>query len=484
MTSARAPAARHERILGARVRRAPVVLCLLAATITACRVGPKYERPELNIPAEFRSDTSDGARHESLGDEKWSEVFRDSVLQSLIRRALTENFDVKIATARLLQARAQLTITRADQFPTIAVEANATRVRTPATTRGGFSLPASTDNTFRFGGMLSWEVDFWQKFRSATEAQRANLLGARWATRAVLVSVVRDVAQGYFTLRELDLELAIARRTLDAREESLRLTRVQEQGGVVSLIDVRQAEQLVATAASVITDTERAITQQENALSTLLGDNPHAIRRGLALVDQPVPPEVPPGLPSRLLERRPDIRQAEQALVAANASIGVAKAALFPQITLTADAGFQSNTLSRLLSEPSYFWSVSGDLLQQVFNAGRLKARVRLTEAQKLELVYAYRQTIVQAFQEVSDALVAYQKNRILRRQLEELVTATQDAARLADIRYRGGVASYLEVLTSQTNYFNAQLELARARLAEYVSLVQLYSALGGGWEQ
>jgi multidrug efflux system outer membrane protein len=278
--------------------------------------------------------------------------------------------------------------------------------------------------------------------------------------------------------------LEIARRTLAAREESLTLTRVQEAGGIVSMLDVRQAEQLALTAASVITDTERLVTQQENAISVLLGQNPGPIARGRPLVDQPLPPRVPAGLPSNLLERRPDIQRAEQDLVAANARIGVAKAAFYPAITLTADGGFQSNTLSTLLSGPAALWGVGVDVLQQIFNGGRLKGNVQLTEAQQLELIYTYRQTVLQAFREVSDALVGYQKTRELREQLTRLVTSTGDAARLADIRYRGGVSSYLEVLTSQTSFFNAELSLARAQLNEALSLVQLYAALGGGWQQ
>jgi multidrug efflux system outer membrane protein len=445
-------------------------------------VGPKYERPPLNPPAEFRGDTAESPSRASFGDEKWSEVFRDTALQSLIAEALRMNYDVRIAAARVLQARAQLTITRADQFPTVTAGATVTRERTPETGRGGITIPASTDNTYRLGMMAAWEIDFWGKFRSATEAERAKLLGAQWGVRAVMVSVVSLVAQAYFTLRQLDLQLAIARRTLTARDESLRLTRIQEQVGTVSMLDVRQAEQLYYTAASVITDTERLIEQQENAISILLGRNPGPIPRGLALTDQPEPEEMPPGLPSSLIERRPDIRQAEQALVASNALIGVAKAALFPSISLTATGGFESNALSALFSGPAAFWSVTGDLVQQVFNAGRLKANVRLTEAQKLELVYTYQQTVRVAFREVSDALVGYRKTLELRRQLTLLVASTEDAARLSDIRYRGGVASYLEVLTSQTSFFNAELDLAQARLAELLALVQLYSALGGGW--
>ena len=468
------------RISGIRSLSVLVVLVVLSS---ACRVGPRYTRPPVDAPATFRGAPADSVRSASLGEAKWWEVFRDEELQRLIAQALTENYDVRIAAARILQARAQLTITRADQFPTVTAGATATGERTPATRQGGFAIPASNQGVYHVDATLTWEIDFWGKFRSATEAERATLLGTQWAARAVLVSVVDLVAQSYFTLRELDLELEIARRTLAAREESLRLTRVQESGGIVSMLDVREAEQLVSTAASVITDAERLIAQQENALSILLGQNPGPIPRGRPLVDQPEPPAVPAGLPSSLLERRPDIRQTEQTLIASTARIGVARAALYPEITLTGTGGFQSNALSALFAGPAALWSISGGLVQQIFNAGRLKANVRLTEAQQLELVFTYQQTVKQAFREVSDALVGYQKTRELRGQLTALVAATQDAARLSDIRYRGGVTSYLEVLTSQTNSFNAELSLARGRLNELLALVQLYAALGGGWQ-
>jgi multidrug efflux system outer membrane protein len=459
-------------------------LSMCAALWSACRVGPRYVRPPVDAPATFRGAPADSARSASLGEAKWWNVFGDEELQRLIGQALNENYDVRIAATRILQARAQLTITRADQFPTVTADANVTGERTPSTRQGGFAIPASTQGVYHVDATLIWEADFWGKFRSATEAERATLLGTQWAARAVLVSVVDLVAQGYFTLRELDLELEIARRTLAARQESLRLTRVQESGGTVSMLDVREAEQLASTAESVITDTERLITQQENALSVLLGRNPGPIPRGRPLIDQPEPPEVPAGLPSSLIERRPDIRQAEQTLIASTARIGVAQAALFPDITLTGTGGFQSNALSALFSGPAALWTISGGVVQQIFNAGRLKANVRLTEAQQLEFVYSYQQTVKQAFREVSDALVGYQKTRELRRRLTELAAATQDAARLSDIRYRGGVASYLEVLTSQTNAFNAELALARGRLNELLTLVRLYAALGGGWQR
>ncbi|HEY7394527.1 MAG TPA: efflux transporter outer membrane subunit, partial [Gemmatimonadaceae bacterium] len=367
--------------MAVRLRRALLLTTLLALAVE-CRVGPRYQRPDVDAPPEYRGYDQDTTKTGSLGDMKWSELFRDDELQKLVSRALIANYDVRVAAARVLQALAQLTITRADQFPNVTGDASATRERTPASSRGGFEVPATTNNLFHIGASISWEADFWLKFRSATEAQRARLLGARWAERAVMVSVVSLVAQGYFTLRELDLRLEIAQRTLTARQESLRLTRIQEQIGSVSLLDVRQAEQLVYTAESVITDTQRQIEQQENAISILLGQNPGPIPRGLPLVDQPEPPEVPPGLPSRLLERRPDIREAEFALVAANAQIGVAKAALYPEITLTGTGGFESQALSRLFSAPAFFWSITGDLLQQIYNAGKLKAAVRLSEAQ------------------------------------------------------------------------------------------------------
>src|SRR5262245_62157988 len=270
-------------------RRRVVLLTTLLALAVECRVGPRYQRPAVDAPAEYRGFDADTTKAGSLGDMKWSELFRDDELRELISRALIANYDVRVAAARVLQALAQLTITRADQFPNVTGELTATRERTPASGRGGFSVPASTDNLFRIGTAVSWEADFWLKFRSATEAQRARLLGARWAERAVLVSVVSLVAQGYFTLRELDLRLEIAQRTVTARQESLRLTRIQEQIGTVSMLDVRQAEQLVYTAESVITDTQRQIQQQENAISILLGQNPGPIPRGLPLVDQPEP---------------------------------------------------------------------------------------------------------------------------------------------------------------------------------------------------
>lgn len=460
-------------------------LCLTPIVLLVsigCAVGPKYKRPPVTTPAAYRGLAPDAGQqtNTSLADEKWWMVFQDTQLQGLIRTALAQNYDVRIAAARILQAQAILGITRADQYPTIAGGGSAANVRAQRTKiTPEFETSANEVNV-----SLAWELDFWGKFRRATEAARANLLATEWGKRAVMSSLVSDVASAYFQLRELDLELEISERTLESRKQSLNLVEVRARGGVTALIDVRQSEQLVYTAAGTIPDLERRIEQQENFLSVLLGNNPGPITRGKPLVEFPVLPTVPAGLPSSLLEKRPDIQAAEQQLVAANARIGVAKAAYFPQITLTAVAGYQSPALTDLFTGPAGFWNFGGQLLQPIFTGGRIRSNVRLSEAQQQEAVLIYQATIQQAFREVSDSLVAYQKNQEFRQQQALLVEAAQDTTRLAGVRYSGGVSSYLEVLDSDTRYFDAQLALAQAQLTERLALVQLYNALGGGWEQ
>jgi multidrug efflux system outer membrane protein len=329
-----------------------------------------------------------------------------------------------------------------------------------------------------------WELDFWGKFRRATEAARATLLASEWAREQVISTLVSNVATAYFQLRELDWELEISQQTLTSRRDSLKLTQLLADHGATSMLDVRQAEQLVYTAAEQIPDLERRIQQQENLISTLLGKNPGEVGRGLKLTEQPHLPQVPAGLPSALLERRPDIRQAEELLVASNAEIGVAKAAYFPRITLTGDAGYQSPALTSLFSGPAGFFSLGGSLAQPLFAGGRIRSGVKLAEAQKEEALLLYRQTIQQAFRDVADSLIGYEKDQEFRQQQELLTKAAQDAAHLSDIRYQGGATSYLEVLTNQTNYFSAQLNLAQAQLNELNAFVQLYRSLGGGWQQ
>ena len=465
------------------------VLILLVGLVSGCALGPDYKRPTTSVPSTYRGLTTEQqakAGTFSLADEKWWEVFQDEQLQELIRTALQQNYDVRIAATRILQAQAQLGITRADQFPTITGGALAGKQRTPETFFGPSSptFPAFESKTYDLNGSLTWELDFWGKFRRATEAARADLLAGQWAREEVISTLVSNVAAAYFQLRELDLELEISRRTLAARRESLKLTQTLAYGGAGTMLDVRQAEQLVFTAAAEVPDLERQIEQQENFISILLGENPGAVRRGRKLTEQPHAPEVPAGLPSSLLERRTDIRQAEENLISANARIGVAKAAYFPQITLTATGGTNTFEFSDLFSGPSGFWSFAGALLQPIFEGGRIRSGVRLAEAEQQEVLLTYKQTIQDAFRDVSDALIAYRKNREFRIQQEHLTESAKDAARLSDMRYRGGVASYLEVLTNDTNYFSAELGLAKAQLNELLALVQLYRALGGGWEQ
>ena len=464
-------------------RATHLVLALGAAIAlsTGCAVGPNYRVPSVTVPSAYRAaDAAEAPRTEStpLGDQKWSEVFQDEQLQELIQTALQKNFDVRIAAARILQAEAQLGVTRADQFPTLDGGAEISSQRTAQSRFSAFD---------RSQGELilsaAWELDFWGKFRRATEAARASLLASEWARQAVTSTLVADLASSYFQLRELDLELEISRRTLASRQESLRLIQDLSDQGLSTALDVRQAEQLVFTAGARIPDLERQIEQEENFISILVGRIPGAVQRGRTLTEQPHAPVVPAGLPSSLLERRPDIRLAEQQLIAFNARIGVAKAAYFPQISLTGAGGFQSSALTSLFSGPAGLWSVLGGLTQPIFTGGRIRSEVRFAEAQQQEALLVYQQAIQQAFREVSDALVAYRKNQEFREQQEQLARSAQDAAQLADTRYRAGLTSYLEVLTNETNYFSAELGLAQARVNELEALVQLYRALGGGWQ-
>jgi multidrug efflux system outer membrane protein len=444
----------------------------------------------VNVPQEFRGLTPEAATQPgvlpaktdatSLGEQKWEEIFKDQQLQHLIRTALQQNYDVRIAASRILQAEALLRITRADQYPELDAGASISNQRRARTG----PIPSFENTAGQISVAAAWELDFWGKYRRATQAARAELLAQEWARQAVISTLVADVAGSYFQLRELDLELEIARRTASSRTESLNLTKTLQERGLNTMLDVHQAEQLVYAASAQVPDIERQIEQQENAISILLGRNPGDVSRGLKLTEQPLAPEVPAGLPSSLLERRPDIRQAEQRLIAANARIGVAKAAYFPQITLTASGGFQSSTLAELFTGPAGLWSFGAALTQPIFNGGRIRSNVRLTKAQQEEALLVYQRTIQQAFREVSDGLVAYRKNQEFRKQQELLTQSAREAARLSGVRYRAGQTSNLEVLTNETNLFAAELRFAQAQLNERLALVQLYRALGGGWQQ
>jgi multidrug efflux system outer membrane protein len=403
----------------------------------------------------------------------------------MVRTALVKNYDLRDAVVRVEAARANLGITRADQFPTSDASAGVTSQRIAA--GGAFPLPQGFDQTRTVGGvalnLLSFELDVWGRLRRATEAARADLLASEENRKAVMTTLVSDVAGSYFNLLALDMELAIARRTLETRQESLNLIRIREQSGLATVVEVRQGEQLVYGAAQAIPTAERLIEQTENQISLLLGGSPDAMPRGRSLLEQEQPPSVPPGLPSSLLERRPDIRAAEQNLVAANAIIGVAKAAYFPRISLTGFLGFQSDSLSSLFSGPARVWQFAPQVTQPIFNAGRLKSNVRLAEAQQQIALIQYERAIQTAFREVSDALIEHQKVREVRTQQENLVSTLQDRSRLSYMRYRGGVDTLLSALDADRDLFEAELVLARTRRDELIALVQLYRALGGGWQ-
>jgi len=466
-----------------RTRTRAAVLLASMMGVCGCAVGPNYKRPKVDTPAVYRGLTPEEvakADTKSFAEQKWWDVFQDEQLKELIKTALQQNYDLRRAGVRILEARATLGITRADQLPTISADASALNERTAQQK----FVPAVKTSANRVGLDFSWELDFWGKFRRATEAARANLSASEWGQREITTELVANVASAYFTLRALDLQLEITRRTLASRQDSLRLTQILANGGSTSLLDVRQAEQLVFTAGSEVPALEQQIEQQENFISILFGNNPASVPRGRSLTDQPHAPTVPTGLPSSLLERRPDIRQAEQQLIAANAQIGVARSLYFPQIALTANSGYQSSALTALFTGPAGFWTFGSNLAQPIFTGGRLRSNVRLAEAQQQEAVLFYQETIQGAFRDVSDALIAYRKTQEFREQQQLLVNSAQDATRLSHMRYSGGVASYLEVLTNDTNYFSAELNLVQAQLNELLALVQLYRGLGGGWEQ
>jgi len=464
-------------------RKTSAALLLFVGLTCGCAVGPNYKKPTVNTPTVYRGLTPEEAAKgdtKSFAEQKWWDVFQDEQLKELIKTALQQNYDLRRAGARILQAQAALGLTRSNQFPTISADTSALNERTAQQK----FIPAIETNTNRVGLDFNWELDFWGKFRRATEAARANLAATEWGRQEIARELVANVASAYFTLRALDLELEITQRTLASRQDSLRLTRVLAEGGSTSLLDVRQAEQLVFTAGSEIPSLEQQIEQQDNFICILLGNNPASVPRGRSLTDQPHVPTIPAGLTSTLLQRRPDVRQAEEQLIAANAQIGVARSQYFPQIVLTANAGYQSSALTALFTGPAGFWTFGSTLAQPIFTAGRLRSNVRLAEAQEQEAVLFYQETIQGAFRDVSDGLIAYRKTQEFSEQQQLLVNSAQDAARLSHMRYSGGVASYLEVLTNETNYFSAELSLVQAQLNELLALVQLYRGLGGGWEQ
>jgi len=447
-----------------------------------CMMGPKYKRPTVDVPQEYRAPAPQQASQaSSLGNEQWWQVYQDPVLTQLIHTAIAQNYDVRIAATRVLEAQAQVGITRANQLPAASVGANVFSQQNAKVTN---LFPAYQVNGGELNLSVIWNLDFWGKYRRQTEAARAQLLATEWGQRAVLSSLVANVATAYFQLRALDSQLEISQHTLASRQQSLHLIQVLDRNGSASGLDLSQAEQLVYTASETIPDLERQIQQQENVLSVLLGENPQSIPRGRALTEQAVPQNVPAGLPSELLERRPDVLQAEQNMVAANAQIGVAKASFFPTLSLTGLGGLESNALHHFISQPSETWSGAFSVSQPVFQGGALRSQLRLARANWQETVLSYQQTVQNALEQVSNSLVASQKDREFREQQQLLTQAAEQTDQLSEVLYKNGGASYLQVLTSETNYFSAELNLVQAQLNERLALVQLYQALGGGWQQ
>ncbi len=451
--------------------------------LSGCKVGPNYVRPQVTAPPAFRGAdeavvSSDGKT--SLGDEQWSAVYREPELQELIRKALLNNYDVRIAAQHILEQQAQVRITRSQQFPTVSVGGTAIGASLPSSL--GTQIPSPlVDGSFNVSA--AWTPDFWRLYRRQTEAARAQLLAQTWAQRAVRLTLVQQVATYYLQIRALDRQLEITKQTIKVRQDSLDLTKTLESGGSVPLSDVRQAEQLLYTATSQVPQIEQQIQQTENAITLLLGENPGPIAHQDPNALTPPPQDVPTGLPSQLLERRPDILQAEATLVAANAQIGVARAQFFPNLSLTGSAGVGGDSFSSIFDTAGKTIYGIGTLTQPIFAGGKLRGQLELSEQTRQEMVLNYQKTISQAFRDVSNALIALKKQREFREQQEKLVAAAEDAVRLARVRYQGGSAGYLEVLTNDSNLFTAQLNLVTAQQDEALTLVQLYSALGGGWQ-
>ncbi|MFN8628291.1 MAG: efflux transporter outer membrane subunit [Candidatus Binatia bacterium] len=454
-----------------------LLTCLSIAMLGGCAIGPNYRRPVVETPPAYRGDTTPAAAT-SVADVPWWELFQDAALKGLIEEALANNYDLRIAAARVEQARYSVGVTRADLMPQIDYQADAQR--------GRFAFPGLQDNvtgnSFMGAFQMAWELDIWGRIRRATEASLANLFGAEDVRRGVVLSLVTTTAETYLELRELDLELEIAKRTRDAFEKTRDLFLQQFRGGVGNKLEVSRAEAALDSTAATIPDLERQIVAKENQICLLLGRVPGPIPRGTALTDQAYPPSIPAGLPSSLLERRPDIMLAEQNIVASNALVGVSIANFLPRIGLTTLYGGQSSEIENIVKGSGNIWGIEGSLLGPVFQGGRLYYSYKGSVAAREEAILAYHQAVLGALGEVSNALVARERYAASRVELEKQVVALQDAVRLATLRYTGGLASYFEVLEAQQQLFPAENQLARTELSQLVSVVQLYRALGGGW--
>ena len=462
----------------------PVAVVAAALLLTGC-ISPRYARPDVPVPPAYRGDTTaNPAAASSLGELRWQALLHDEALSKLIEEALANNLDVQIAAARVLEARAQLSGARSARLPAVDAQAGFDSTRTSESLTG--TLPPGASAVMNYSNLsvsLGWELDLWGRIRNSSAAARAALLASVEARRAVLESLVGDVTGAYFLLRDLDLEIEITEQDLRLRQDSLDLVQLRVDNGYSSEIALRQAEVLVKSARASRTSLDLASEQTENQLAILLGRNPGPIVRGRPLVEQELATAIPPGLPSALLDRRPDIRQAEQQLIAAHALVAVAKAEYFPTISLTASAGFQSAALLDLFKTTNGMWYLAPVGSLPIFHAGAIRAGVRGAEARRQQALLLYRQTVQQAFCEVADALAARRRLAELRIEQESLVESLRHGVELADLGYRGGVASYLEYIDAERQLLDAQLQLVQIRRQELVNIVTLYRALGGGWQ-
>ena len=465
------------------MRPHPWIIAGLVFALAGCAIGPNYHRPTVAVPDQFRN-ASPSAGPNSLADTKWFDLFQDDTLKQLVTTALANNFDLRIAAERVLEARANYGITRAELFPTLDANAQFTATRTSSVGSFNFIPKGSNLSTSYTQAALSfaWEIDLWGRIRRLTEAARAQYLASEEARNGVTISLISDVMNNYFALREHDLELSISQQTRDVAADDLRLINLRHDRGAASGLDVHQAEQLLYIATSQIESVQRSIGLTEDALGLLLGGPPRDVPRGKSLEEITAAPELPAGLPSSLIERRPDIRLAEQNLVAANAEIGAARALYLPRLSLTGVFGSQSRSLADMFTGPSRLATIGPSAILPIFRPA-LRSGVRLTEAQMREMLATYQKTIYGALREVSDALVAHDRTRDQRIQEEKLVAVLTESVRLSTLRYRGGLDSYLQVLDAQRSLFARQLVLAELRLQELQSVTQLYRALGGGWQ-
>lgn len=455
--------------------RSGFVTVVVAAVLSGCVVGPDYERPEIETPEEFRQRISTGA---AIANTPWWKLFEDPQLERLIIIAIEQNKDLAIASARIEETRARLGFVRADQYPTVDGDVGVGR----GNTAEQFLPGAGVQNSYIVSAQFAFEVDLYGRLRRSTEAAQAELLASEDTRNTILISLIADVASAYFLLRDLDERRDIAERTLEARQESTRIIRERFDKGTTPKLDVNQAEIEEADAAVQLASLEREVIQTENLLNVLLGRNPGKITRGEANEQQIMPPGVPAGLPSELLERRPDVRAAEQSLAAQTARIGVAEALRFPSLSLTATAGVASSELRDLTDSNATIWNIGANFFAPIFNAGKNKQRVEIEVALTEQFLNQYELTILRAFQEVEDALAAVRTLKAERAARDMQIGAARSAAFLSRARYDGGVTSYLEVLESERSLFRTELSVSSVRRAQLVAVVDLYKALGGGW--